>query len=92
MLNAEQWQLASKSIAENNFPRYFLNVSIAEKIFKKTQTLPEATQETILHFVEKLAENPTPEKPSPKAGSAKGLIHIGPDFNEQLEDFKPYME
>ena len=67
-------------------------MSIAEKIFEKTQALPEATQETILHFVEKIAEKPTPTKPTPKAGSAKGLIQIGPDFDEPLEDFKPYME
>ena len=29
---------------------------------------------------------------APKAGSAKELIEIGPDFDEPLEDFKPYME
>jgi antitoxin (DNA-binding transcriptional repressor) of toxin-antitoxin stability system len=27
-----------------------------------------------------------------KAGSAKGKIHIAPDFDEPLEEFKEYME
>ena len=26
------------------------------------------------------------------AGSAKGLIHIGEDFDDELPDFKEYME
>lgn len=27
-----------------------------------------------------------------KAGSARGKIHIAPDFDEPLDDFKEYME
>jgi hypothetical protein len=30
-------------------------MSTAEKIFQKTQTLPESAQDAILHFVEQLA-------------------------------------
>ena len=69
-------------------------MSTAEKIFKKAQTLPEQAQDALLNLAEMLAvnRNPSTLKPAPKAGSAKGLIEIGPDFDEPLEDFKPYME
>lgn len=69
-------------------------MSTAEKLFEKAQVLPEPTQLALLQFVEALAQKPQPSapKPAPKAGSAKGLITIGPDFDEPLEDFKPYME
>jgi hypothetical protein len=69
------------------------NMSVAEQIFEKAQILPEPAQKTILDLVDKLArQNVGSQKPAPKAGSAKGLIHIAPDFDEPLEDFKPYME
>jgi hypothetical protein len=68
-------------------------MSTVEKIFEKAQTLPEPAQKTVLDFVEKLAgENTEAQKPKAKFGSAKGLIHIAPDFDEPLEDFRPYME
>ncbi len=68
-------------------------MSVAEQIFEKAQVLPEPAQQTILELVEKLAsQNGVSKKPAPKAGSAKGLIHIAPDFDAPLEDFKPYME
>lgn len=69
-------------------------MSTAEKIFKKAQTLPEQAQDALLRLAETLAanRNASKPKPAPKAGSAKGLIEIGPDFDEPLEDFKPYME
>ena len=67
-------------------------MSVAEQIFVKAQALPEPAQKTVLSLVEKLVhQNPSP-KQSPKAGSAKGLIQIAPDFDEPLEDFKPYTE
>ena len=66
---------------------------MAEQIFEKAQILPEPAQKTVLALVEKLAsQNSASKKPAPKAGSAKGLIQIAPDFDEPLEDFKPYME
>jgi hypothetical protein len=68
-------------------------VSTAEKIFEKAQQLPEPAQKTVLDLVESLGkQNISPSKATPKAGSAKGLIHMAPDFDEPLEDFKPYME
>lgn len=68
-------------------------MSVAEQIFEKAQILPEPAQKTVLELVEKLTgENAAPQKPKPKFGSAKGLIHIAPDFDEPLEDFKPYLE
>ena len=68
-------------------------MSTAEKIFQKAQALPEPTQTALLQIVESLVkQTPAAPKPAPKAGSAKGLIEIGPDFDEPLEDFKPYME
>ena len=67
-------------------------MSVAEQIYVKAQVLPEPAQKTVLDLVEKLMAQTPAKKISPKAGSAKGLIHIGPDFDEPLEDFKPYME
>ena len=68
-------------------------MSVAEQIFEKAQALPEPAQKTVLDLVDKLAKQNGGAAPNaPKAGSAKGLIHITPDFDEPLEDFKPYME
>ena len=68
-------------------------MSVAEQIFKKAQALPEPAQKTLLDLVNKLAcQNAVSKSPAPKAGSAKGLIQLAPDFDEPLEDFKPYME
>ncbi len=69
-------------------------MSTAEKIFEKAQTLPEPAQDALLKLAEMLAANrDTPSPPlKPQFGSAKGLIEIGPEFDEPLEDFKPYME
>jgi hypothetical protein len=66
-------------------------MSTAEKVYHKTQVLPEPAQKAVLDFVEKLAQNPT-AKPAPKAGSAKGLVEVASDFEAPLEDFKPYTE
>ena len=68
-------------------------MSVAEQIYMKAQFLPEPAQKTLLDLVDKLAkQNAVSKSTAPKAGSAKGLIHIAPDFDEPLEDFKPYME
>ena len=69
-------------------------MSTAEKLFEKARSLPEPTQVALLQLVESLAPAPMPaaSKPTPKAGSAMGLITIGPEFDEPLEDFKPCME
>jgi hypothetical protein len=69
-------------------------VSTAEKIFQKAQALPEQAQNALLQMAEMLAvkNNPSSTKMKAQFGSAKGLIQIGPDFDEPLEDFKPYTE
>jgi len=81
-------------LAPEFWVRYFRSVSTAEKIFEKAQTLPQPAQTAVLQVVELLAGEAAPSKPKPKPqfGSAKGLMTIGPEFDEPLEDFKPYTE
>jgi hypothetical protein len=67
-------------------------MSTAEKVYQKTQVLPEPAQKAVLDFVEKLSRQKSSEKFAPKAGSAKGLVQVAADFDEPLEDFKPYTE
>ena len=68
-------------------------MNTAEKIFEKTQQLTPSAQIALLEIVELLAgQSGFTGNQVPKAGSAKGLIEIGPDFDEPLEEFKPYME
>jgi len=69
-------------------------MSTAEKIFEKAQTLPEQAQDALLRMAELLAikNDSSAPVPKPQFGSAKGMIEIGPAFDEPLEDFKPYME
>lgn len=68
-------------------------MNTAELIYEKAQGLNQPAQQALLQIVELLAGQPGGAGPAaPKAGSAKGLIEIGPDFDEPLEDFKPYME
>ena len=69
-------------------------MSTAHKIFEKAQTLPEQAQDALLRLAEMLAtkNSASPPAAKPQFGSAKGLIKIGPEFDEPLEDFKPNME
>lgn len=67
-------------------------MSTAEKIYQKSQVLPEPAQKAVLDFVEKLSHQKSSGNFAPKAGSAKGLVQVAADFDEPLEDFKPYME
>jgi hypothetical protein len=47
----------------------------------------------LLKLAEMLAvKNKFSGSPKPQFGSAKGLIKIGPEFDDPLEDFKPYLE
>ena len=63
-------------------------MSTAEQIYEKTQNLPQPAQKALLQIVELMAGQPgAAGNVAPKAGSAKGLIEIGPDFDEPLEDF-----
>ena len=68
------------------------SMSTAEKVYQKTQVLPEPAQRAVLDFVEKLGGQHPTTKPAPKAGSAKELVQVAADFDEPLEDFKPYTE
>jgi hypothetical protein len=66
---------------------------MAEQIYEKTQGLNQPAQKVLLQIVELLAgQKNVAGNAAPKAGSAKGLIEIGTDFDAPLEDFKPYME
>jgi len=84
-----------ESWLESNEPKpYAVLVSTAEKIFHKAKTLPEPAQDVLLRLAEVLAHKASFQVPLPKPqfGSAKGMITMGPEFDEPLEDFKPYME
>ena len=70
-------------------------MNTAEQIYEKAQGLNQPAQKALLQIVELLAGQPGvagTAAPKPQFGSAKGLITIGPEFDEPLEDFKPYME
>jgi len=69
-------------------------MNMAEQIYEKAQSLNPPAQKALLQIVELLAEQPgvVADKAAPKPTSAKGLIEIGPDFDEPLEDFRPCME
>lgn len=67
-------------------------MSYLETYFKLA-ALPEDLQKEADQFIDFLQTKAQKreEKPKPrKAGLAKGLIHMMPDFDEPLEDFKPY--
>ena len=69
-------------------------MNTAEQIYEKAQGLNPPAQKALLQIVELLAGQPGAAgtvAPKPQFGSAKGLITIGPEFDEPLEDFKPYM-
>lgn len=69
-------------------------MSTAEKIFETAQTLPVQAQDALLRLAELLAAQSGALQPAskPQFGSARGLIKIGPEFDEPLEDFKPYVQ
>jgi hypothetical protein len=67
-------------------------MTTAEQTYEKAQSLNQPAQKALLQIVELLAGQPgVAGLAAPKAGSAKGLVEIGPDFDEPLEDFRPYM-
>ncbi len=59
----------------------------------KIDSLPENLKQEVVDFIDFLVEksHAKKEKKVPKAGSAKGLIKMSPDFDEPLEEFKAYM-
>lgn len=71
----------------------------ANIIFQEIQNLPEPLQQQVLDFVRFLKtkrvkeKTKKPDEAPPKRifGLAKGKIHLAPDFDAPLEDFKEYM-
>ena len=69
---------------------------LLEQAVAKARQLPEDKQNSLAEALLKTMtdlerEEPVTPKPSRKAGSAKGMIWMAPDFDEPLEDFKEYM-
>ncbi len=62
-------------------------------ILSKLDTLPDNLKQEVTDFIDFLAEKSrTPKKKiTRKAGSAKGMFVMSPDFDEPLDDFKEYM-
>lgn len=75
-------------------------------LLNKYYCLPESLQQEVLDFVEFLTDKYKKEKPSQNKGirtiskekkrksnfgSAKGIIVMGDDFDQPLDDFKDYM-
>ncbi|HEV2330801.1 MAG TPA: DUF2281 domain-containing protein [Verrucomicrobiae bacterium] len=90
---AENHQANISRLLHFDFGIITIAMSVAEQIFEKAQGLLESAQKTVLQLVDKLIEqNTVSKKSAPKAGSAEGRIHMAPDFEKPLEDFKPYME
>ena len=72
---------------------------IQSAILEKLETLPDALQTEVLHYIEFLSERyagKTTQTESPKKkrgglGILKGKIWISDDFDEPLEELKEYM-
>jgi hypothetical protein len=70
----------------------------ANIIFQEIQNLPESLQQRVLDFVQFLKSrqvgkqaDKADEAPKKRIfGLAKGKIHLAPDFDEPLEDFREY--
>jgi predicted AAA+ superfamily ATPase len=69
-------------------------------IFQKYKLLPDVVQKQISDYIEFLvskyqknqeSEHHHQEKKKSNFGSAKGLIIISDDFDEPIDEFKPYM-
>jgi mRNA-degrading endonuclease RelE of RelBE toxin-antitoxin system len=69
-------------------------------IFKKYQLLPDSLQQQVSDYIEFLVNKyqksrEEREKPQKKQksnfGSAKGLIIMSDDFDDPIDEFKPYM-
>ncbi len=69
-------------------------------IFQKYQLLPDAIQQQVSDYIEFLAnryqknqEQKKKELSKKKSnfGSAKGLIIMSEDFDDPIDEFKPYM-
>ena len=69
-----------------------------DELYKTIQALPEAKQKEVMDFVEFLLKKEKSKdkhkQPQKKRqfGYAKGFFEMKPDFDEPINDFKPYME
>ena len=63
-------------------------------LYTRISTLPLSIQKEMVDYMEFLIKKHKfhGTKIHPKAGCMKGLFKMSPDFNEQLDDFKEYME
>ncbi len=76
---------------------HYLGIMTDLDIYKKLVTLPDDMKKEVDQFIDflkskALAQRDTNIQARRKAGLAKGLIQMGDDFDDPLEDFKEYME
>lgn len=70
---------------------------MSDLILNKYTKLPKEIQEKVLEYIEyltfkyKLSGEP-PSDTTSNFGSAKGLIEIGDDFDDPIDDFKAYCQ
>jgi hypothetical protein len=66
------------------------------QLYTKIAALPDNLKAEVSDFIDFLANTPKSKKAEPRKsrmfGFAKDAIVIHADFDEPLEDFKPYME
>jgi hypothetical protein len=64
-------------------------------LYERFEMLPEPLKKEASDFIDFLFQKAMKEDMAkngkPVFGSAKGKIHMAPDFDEPLEDFKEYM-
>lgn len=63
------------------------------QLYTKINSLPDDLKSEVNDFIDFLLAKRKNEKPAQKStfGIAKGKIHMSPDFDEPLDDFKDYM-
>ena len=67
------------------------NVSLYTQIESLPEKLKDEVREFVAFLMKKSGNEKKKKKPNRQAGYLKGKIHMSPDFDEPLEDFKEYM-
>lgn len=71
-----------------------IQISVAQAVTELDKLLSEAAQgeEVVIIGADGSAFKlmALPRAPKPVFGSARGLVHIGPDFDEPIEGFEDY--
>ena len=64
------------------------------QLFTKLNYLPSDLKSEVNDFIDYLLSKRKKEmkKKTPKFGCAEGLIYTSPDFDDELDDFKEYMQ